>query len=304
MKKRAVAVLAAACLLLSGCSSLLERSYSSVEPYTDRYWASGERDILKAESYQDLVNLLLMLVEQRSEEGVIRYYVPEGESGTLQVALAKHEVCSETLVGTYYLESLVVSVSESENYYTLTWTMKYREGVQDIASVMALSDSESLVDLIRLALREGHPSLTAQFISKVSRSEVEEVVNQLWIDMYLAELEAQIPEDTDDPENTDAPENTDNPENTDTSEPGGENGEEPQNGEDAEDLLNESGEKPSENGEEGSSGEGGESGEGEEPGDDPTEDPPEPVIEIPPCPWVIVFYPNTVNAEIVEIRLK
>ena len=65
-------------LLLCGCASLLERSYSSVEPYTDRYWDSGAEDTLKAESYQDLVNSLLMLIEQRSEEVVIRYYAPEG----------------------------------------------------------------------------------------------------------------------------------------------------------------------------------------------------------------------------------
>ena len=54
-----------ACLLLGGCVSLLERSYSVVEPYADRYWDSAAEDTLKAENYQDLVNSLLMQVEQR-----------------------------------------------------------------------------------------------------------------------------------------------------------------------------------------------------------------------------------------------
>ena len=69
-----LALLLAVCLSLSGCASLLERSYSVVEPYTDRYRDSGGEDALRAESYQDLVNSLMMLVEQRAEVGTIRCY--------------------------------------------------------------------------------------------------------------------------------------------------------------------------------------------------------------------------------------
>ena len=295
MKQRAIALMAALCLLLSGCSSLLERSYSSVEPYTDRYWASDEEDILKAESYQDLVNLLLMLVERRSEEGVIRYTAADWENGQIQAARAKYEVRSETIVGAYYLESLVVTVSMGDSYCTLTCYMTYREEAQDIASVMALSDSESLVDLLRLAVREGHESLTAQFISKVTRSEVEEAVNQLWQELYLMELEEsgalepQPPEDTGEGEE-ESGEGTESEIDTgEQSDPGGE------------DSSAESGEEPAEG--DGETGETGEGGEGEG-GDTPPDPPVEPEIVFPPCPWTIIFYPNTQNAEIVEIRLK
>ena len=34
------------CLALCGCGMLLERSYSSVEPYANRYWDSGAEDTL------------------------------------------------------------------------------------------------------------------------------------------------------------------------------------------------------------------------------------------------------------------
>ena len=57
------------CLALCGCGMLLERSYSSVEPYANRYWDSGAEDTLRSETYQDLVNSLLLLVEERAEEG-------------------------------------------------------------------------------------------------------------------------------------------------------------------------------------------------------------------------------------------
>ena len=73
MKIRMLTAVLALCLPLSGCASLLERSYSVVEPYADRYWDASAEDTLRAENYQDLVNSLLLLVEQRAEEGVIRY---------------------------------------------------------------------------------------------------------------------------------------------------------------------------------------------------------------------------------------
>ncbi len=296
MKQRAIALAVAVCLLLSGCSWLLERSYSSVEPYTDRYWASDEEDILKAESYQDLVNLLLMLVDRRSEEGVIRYTASDWENGQIQAARAKYEVCSETVLGAYYLDSLVVTVSKEESYCTMTCYMKYREGVQDISSMMALSDSESLVDLLRLAVREGHESLTAQFISKVSCSEVEEAVDQLWRELYLIELEESgaltVPENPEDMETdeNDAGEGTEG--DTDT-------GEQPDTDEEA--SSSESGNENA--GEDGATDEASENGEGEN-GESTPEPPAEPEIIFPPCPWTIIFYPNTQNAEIVEIRLK
>ena len=73
MAKRIWPGLLALVLALSGCASLLERDYSVVESYADSYWDT-EEDALRAESYQELVNSLLMLVEQRSEEGTIRFY--------------------------------------------------------------------------------------------------------------------------------------------------------------------------------------------------------------------------------------
>lgn len=305
MKKSWLAVGTAVCLLLSGCSFLLERSYSSIEPYSDRYWDSAEKDILRAESYQDLVNSLLMLIEQRSEEGEIRFYVPEGEIGLVQAARAKYEVCNETVPGAYFLENLVITVTEGESYCKLSCFMTYREGAQELAAMMALSDINSLVDLLRLAVREGHDSMTAQFISRIPCEEVEIAVEQLWQELYLDALEASGALDPQPPEQQDEPDSDE--EQEESVEPG----EEPQDettGNQEEGAGIESGEEPEEepNGEEPTKpGENSGDGEGDEnPTNEPAEEPRTPVVEIPPCPWTIVFYPNTNHAEIVEIRLK
>ena len=104
MAKRIWPGLLALVLALSGCASLLERDYSVVEPYADSYWDT-EEDALRAESYQELVNSLLMLVEQRSEEGTIRFYT-DSDAPYSQVVEASREVREETALGAYLVEEM------------------------------------------------------------------------------------------------------------------------------------------------------------------------------------------------------
>ena len=290
MKLKFTALVLAVCLTLCGCASLLERSYSSVEPYTDRYFDSGAEDTLKAESYQDLVNSLLILIEQRREEVVIRYYAPEGTDTYTQALNAKLEVKNETLLGSYLLDTLTLTYTGNVGYCTLTYSMSYRADAQDISSLMALSDSQSLVDLLRLAVREGHTSITAHFISKMSREEVLRAVDTLWQELYLDELEKSgffdPPVDLKDTEEDVPSDETISPDDTlPSDEPDSE-----VNDQQEQDVQNNT--EPPEDGETIPDG-----------GDVPLPDP-QPVIEFPPCPWQIIFYPNAETAEIVTIVLK
>lgn len=272
VNKRILPLLLAGCLALSGCAALLERSYSVVEPYTDRYWDSGAADTLKAESYQDLVNSLLMLLEQRAEEGVIRLYTEDRERAYELVLAANREVRNETILGSYLLWSLSFSRERGESYDTFTYRIAYRKDAEDLQSIMTLSDRQSLVDLLRLAVREEHEKLTAQFVQDMSREEVEAAVETLWQELCAVEREqagepdlilpalpgaAEAPADGGGaPLPEDPPQEEPTPEGT----PSGQ----------------------------------------EEPAD--TEEPDAPV-EYPPCPWRIRFYPDLETVGIVEVLL-
>ena len=60
MKKALLAALLAALMLVcTGCASFLERDYSVVQPHSSTYYESEDRSVLRAESYQDLVNDLI-----------------------------------------------------------------------------------------------------------------------------------------------------------------------------------------------------------------------------------------------------
>ena len=127
--KNYLPVLLLTCLLLTGCGALLERSYSVVEPYADRYWDSAAEDTLRAENHQDLVNSLLMLVEERAEEGTIRCY--GAANSYLQAQSACREVSEETALGSYLLSSLTFDYANSAGYSALTCRMSYREDAEE-----------------------------------------------------------------------------------------------------------------------------------------------------------------------------
>lgn len=279
----AVGLLLAVCLL-SGCAALLERSYSNVEPYADRYWDSGAEDTLRVESYQDLVNSLLLLIEEHAEEGVIRCY---GEVGVFrEVMAARQEVQKETTMGSYLLKELRLTHENGASYSTVTCHMTYREDAEDVSSIMVLSDSQSLVDLLRVTVREEREKLTARFSYDMPREDVSAAVESFWQELCLAEMEAEAAETAGELPPVDL-------EETDAAlEPG----EEPPEETDGTEEL--SGEEEAladpEPGEEAPA----------EPEDNPVpQEPEEPVVEYPPCPWQVKFYPNKETAEIVEVLL-
>ena len=53
MKKRMIPLFLCAALLLSGCG-LLQREYTRTSPHSATYYEGSRRDVLRAESYQDL----------------------------------------------------------------------------------------------------------------------------------------------------------------------------------------------------------------------------------------------------------
>lgn len=271
MKRKLTAISLAACLLLSGCASLLERSYSQMEPYADRYWDASAEDTLRAENYQDLVNSLLLLVEQRSEEGVIRYYTDQ--SAYRQAMEATREVEEETMLGSYLLEDIDFTYKASKTFGTFTYRMTYREDAEDVDALMVLSDTQSLVDLLRLAVREGHDKLTARFAYDMPREDVEAAVESMWRGVCAGE--DGVP-----------------------GESGATGGETPAAGDPVPEEP--SGEQPAEEAPKPAEG----LQEPEASGEEAQETAVETGAEIPPCPWTVRFYPDLEAAELVEVLLQ
>lgn len=160
---------------------------------------------------------------------------------------------------------------------------------------MTLSDSQSLVDLLRLTVREEREKLTAQFVYDTPREAVIAAVESLWQELCAGEAEAETPvEGAGEPalsagggEETaaDGP-GTESPAEEDVS-PAEEA--EPPAGE------TEPASQPPVLPEEAPVSASGVP--------DPIDPLPEEPVSYPPCPWTIRFYPDKEMAAIVEILL-
>ena len=56
---------------LTGCGSLLNREWYEVKDHSPTYYEGEGRDVLRADTYQDLVNNILIFVGNHAEEGTI-----------------------------------------------------------------------------------------------------------------------------------------------------------------------------------------------------------------------------------------
>ena len=93
MGKKWCAALLCALLMatLTGCS-LLDREWYEVKDHSPTYYEGEGRDVLRADTYQDLVNNILIFVGNHAETGTIwLYYAQEG----LDASEAAEKACRE-----------------------------------------------------------------------------------------------------------------------------------------------------------------------------------------------------------------
>ena len=161
MKKRVLCILLIAVLCLSGCGSFLEREYSVVEPHSSTYYESENRSVLRAESYQDLVNDLLVLVGNHAEEGTIFYYGTEEMLPAADAAdKACREVQQETPMGAYAVDYVTYTIDdEPRNYAAISVTLRYRRTTEQVNDMVHISSVAALYDLLTAAAQNGADEL-------------------------------------------------------------------------------------------------------------------------------------------------
>ena len=193
MRMRIAAFSAALCLLLTGCSNIvLERSYSSVSPHSATYWETEGTDTLRADSYQDLVNAMLLLLDEHAENGTVRVYGDDTDAETMMQS-ACSEVQQETALGAYLLDYITYTGSQERGYYELSVHFGYRRTQEEQESIINASSTEALPELLHLAADRGANALTVRVgYFATDRSGVEQLVREVQGDYPQTEKPWQV----------------------------------------------------------------------------------------------------------------
>lgn len=162
VKKRILALILCAALLLSGCSAMLERGHETVSTHVD-YAVTEDESVLRAESYQGLVNAMLYFVSAHRTQGTIRLYNYTGDvEGDL--ANAKDEVIYGDPLGAFSVRSLTYDVTRILTYYEVELSISYSRAAQEMRSLREVKGLAGVrQELERLVTEQGESAVFQAF---------------------------------------------------------------------------------------------------------------------------------------------
>ena len=133
MKKRVLALILCLGLLpLGGCAAMLERGHVSSTDHVD-YAVEEDSSILRAESYQGLVNSMLYFVDGHRGGGTIRLY---NYAGDVDADLdAAREAVLQTPVGAYAVGSLEFECTRILTYYEVKFAIRYTRTAREVDAI-------------------------------------------------------------------------------------------------------------------------------------------------------------------------
>ena len=136
------------CTCLAGCG-LLDREYRVTKEHSDRYWESESADILRAESYDDVVSDLLILIGRHTESATLRLYqFPDDAAAAEALEQAALEVQQETALGTYAVEYITSELEPQRAYQEATIHLGYRRTEEQLQSIVSATSTAALPELL------------------------------------------------------------------------------------------------------------------------------------------------------------
>ena len=178
-------VVAAAMMMATGCSAILNRDYSSVTPHSATPVSDGESNTIRVASYQELVNALIYLIGRGAESGAIRF--DGGESGETEIQQMLDEACLEVVqedpLGAYAVEYIKYSVTPIVGSYEADVQITYRRTREQVAAIVDATGTAA----IRSELSEALSEFSTEVVLRISYFEEDsEYIRQLMREAYLS----------------------------------------------------------------------------------------------------------------------
>lgn len=163
MKKRILLLALAGCLLLSGCSDLLERSYTATAAHVDRPTVAEDPSMLRVENYRELVSAVLYLVSEGAQTGAIQLH---DYAGTVETDLpaACLEVATLDPLGAYCVDYIKHEYTRVLSDYQATLDIHYRRSQEQVRSMVRVTGTGA----IRTELREALSRFATEVVLRVA----------------------------------------------------------------------------------------------------------------------------------------
>lgn len=188
MNKRIPALALSLTVLLSGCVSLSNSSYSVVEPHTQQPVLGEDASTVKASTYSELVNGVLFFVTQGMEKGVIQLtdYKGDVEEDLNRACL---EVNKDDPLGAYAVEFIKNDYTTILTTYEATITISYRRSLEQISSLVNITGTSAIREEAAQALSSFKTELALRVGYFTGDADtVKEQVRQAYYDTPMAAL--------------------------------------------------------------------------------------------------------------------
>ena len=157
MKRRKLLLGLSLALLLQGCSpALLEREYMTERVHVENSYLT-DSSVLRADSYDALVEDLLQLVSQGTEHGIIRLFNYAGDVRE-DLARACLEVKRDRPLGAYAVDYMTHEVSRIVSYDEVHVYITYRRSPEQIKSIVAATGRNAVRQVLQDTLSRFAPS--------------------------------------------------------------------------------------------------------------------------------------------------
>jgi hypothetical protein len=167
MKKTLSAFLLLGLLALSGCASMTNRDYLSIQPHRDNLSAANDPSAYRAENYTTLGEVIHSMVEAGLEHGVVHLsnYTPRWNSNVeTDLADACAEVAQRDPLGAYAVDFIKHDKSYIVSYYEANLYITYRRTQAQVAGIVAVTGSSA----VRTEIQEALSAFSAEKVLRIS----------------------------------------------------------------------------------------------------------------------------------------
>ena len=145
--KRAAAMLMVLCMLLSGCSSWMNGSYSAVAPHTEPA-NQKEKPVINVSDGTQLKEALITLVDSSADNGVIYLEGYQGESLEDDLKAIVEDVCANHPFAAYAVEGIEYEIGALSGKNAVSVHIAYLQNRQYKDKIRRVESLEQIKELI------------------------------------------------------------------------------------------------------------------------------------------------------------